>query len=116
MHIISANYRDRKSPNRWLIRHATQEINQAQAVPSLTAQKVAFVESHGLQEEGFDCWIVGQAESAEVATDESNQIRTSETKLRFERDHFETQKGKRVDSCTSVRLTPDGSVYAILSA
>ncbi|MDB5190118.1 MAG: hypothetical protein JWN49_444 [Parcubacteria group bacterium] len=57
MLIVSANYRDRKSPYPWLVRQETQHPRAARAFKTVIATGVKFAAS-GHYEEGFGCSII----------------------------------------------------------
>jgi len=114
MFVVSANYRNRQDPKRWLLRGADDKPNTAKAFTSVVATNVKFTQSD--YESGFGCSVVAQAETAVGSDDAADAMRENEVKLTFWGAGFETLDEKAVDSCASLRLTPDGSMYAVLNA
>jgi hypothetical protein len=109
--IVSANYHDRNSDHRWLIRDADQDPEQAVAVKSVIATDVAFCQSTSY-EAGFGCSIVAQCQTAEEA---ENPEQIGE-RLRFDFDAFYTKDRVRVPTCHQLLLKEDGSMWAIIKA
>jgi|SRR3989338_11151215 len=114
MFIVSANYLDRQAKKRWLVREAQHSPKRAEPVLSVELENVQFVES-GYFEHGFGCNVVAKAKTV-VALKTSNRKRKNEVKLLFIVNYFMTQDRDYVDSCASLRLTPNGSIYATLRA
>lgn len=118
MFIVSANYRNRKSKNRWLMRSAEQKPKEAKALTSVAATEIRFKKSKA-EELGFGCYMIAEAQTVEVSKAVDNDIRVGEVKLLFclvsQRAWFQTVDGVKVDSCVSLRLTPNGSMYAVLA-
>jgi len=64
MMIVSANYRDRRSSNPWLIREESQHPSEAVECKAVIATDVAFCPSSSF-EEGFGCSTVAFCDTAE---------------------------------------------------
>lgn len=104
--IISANYRDRESPFRWLVRDEGQPAAEAVPCKSVEAVGVQFVETwrkdlpFSLEEEsGFNCSVVAVAEDAIANGFEGQEITAPEARytnyqfpefkqMAFVRGHF----------------------------
>lgn len=113
MYIVSRNYMDLRSKDRWLVRKGNQKPEQARAFSSVKAVGVHFEQSSAL-ESGFGCYIVAKTKIAKGSRSTDNKIHRDEVKLRFMVNHFETMSGQEVKTCASLRLTPNRSVYAVL--
>ncbi len=109
MYIVSANYRDRNSRYRWLIRRENEELSKAVAYQSVTATGVKFRDSNK-EEEGFGCKMVAFCETAEGENPEPQKV-----KLHFNGTSF-VRAGTRevVEKCSSLTLGADGSVSAVV--
>jgi len=106
--IISANYRDRQSPNKWLVRRQDEPLSKAIEVASLKATGVRFTGSN-LSESGFGCSIVGVADEVQYTLPQPKL-----TPLRFSGSSFKTEDHERVDEVKSLILSDDGSALAVL--
>ena len=111
MFIVSANYKDPHAKERWLVRGENDRLTEVQKVSSVTAQEVKF--TYSTVEIGFGCSTVAKVETLNLDPT-SNEPDKGEVKLRFGTVSFYTNENKPVESCYRLRLTPDGSMYAIL--
>lgn len=108
MFIVSANYRDRSSPYRWLMRRKNESPSAAKAFKEIRATEVKFVESDAL-ERGFGCMTVAQCETAEGIGPEGKETFLEFRGYRF----FEAETGKEVQGVSSLELRPNGSMVSI---
>lgn len=109
MFVVSANYRNRKSPYKWLVRKATDPIEKAYACKSVVASGVEFRPS-SQSEEGFGCRRVAHAESVEVSGVESVEI-----KFDGRQTFYNESTGKAVTKLARMELGEDGSILGVLS-
>lgn len=99
--VVSANYLDRSSPNRWLVRRVGEPVEKAVAVRSVKAKGVEFTGSS--IEEGFGCSIVAECDS----------ISTDPHILQFERHGFQDETGNRIWAVSSIDLSEAGTITAV---
>lgn len=115
--VISANYRDRTSPYKWLVRDEDQEPEQATACKQvLVAGQVRFERSG--KEMGFGCSVVATT-SADVLMVEPEPPEGAEKfqELKFDSYHdFEDLEGRVVKRVDELNLLQDGKIMAILPA
>lgn len=104
--IVSANYRDRKSPFRWLIRGENEPVLAARAFKSVRATGVVFGPSNEA-EQGFGCTVVAICQTAEGKYPEQQQVR-----LRFDFVSFVDPNDDVVEKCDVLELGKDGSMVA----
>ena len=107
-YIVSANYRDRQSPFKWLVRDAKDYPKKAVAYKSVRATGVTFGPSDKY-ESGFGCSTVATAETVETSGPEKK-----ETRLTFEGRNFYTEGGKEVKAVDVLDLREDGKMFATL--
>lgn len=108
-YVISANYRDRSSKYRWLIRELGQDPSAALACKSVKAKGVRFADSDKI-EEGFGCKIVAIAEEAEGYDFEP--LEPVGMPLRFDGAYFRDPEDKKVESCENLDLSESGAILA----
>lgn len=114
--IVSANYRNRQSEFRWLVRDAKQDPSEAVAYRTVTATGVAFCPSTAF-ETGFGCSTVAFCKSAIGSNDPSNHDpKVQKVRLRFNGAYFVDPQGHDVSVCESLHLGADGSMHAGLEA
>lgn len=115
-HIVSANYRDRSSANRWLLRKWGQPPEKATAHQAIVASGVVFCPSTAF-ESGFGCSTVAYCEHA-AGFDESQALPEGAVRLRFVGDSFYVNGdgSRHVEKCAQLILMSDGAMYAILGA
>lgn len=112
MKIVSANYRNRDSDMRWLVRDEGAPLDSVVECKSLKANEVVFYQSSA-EERGFGCSIVARCKRVEILGDTMQKKGKRQVTLRFERDHFcAIETAERVGKCTTLNLNPDGSIYA----
>lgn len=64
--VVSANYRDRNSSLKWLVRRVDDPVSSAVAVPSLELRGVAFAQSFHPDEIGYGCKVVATCDEVFV--------------------------------------------------
>lgn len=111
MKIVSANYRDRGSPYRWLIRDEGEPLDTAKAFKSVKATGVKF-ERSSEEEAGFGCSIVARCETAVGHEPEPK----NSTQLTFEINDFVDSGGNIVKCCEGLTLDSDGTVLATINS
>ena len=105
--VISANYRDRTSPYKWLVRDQDQDPKQAVAFKTVKAKGVTF-EGSNSYESGFGCQMVAVAESVEVGGAENAPVR-----IKFNGSGF-VYEGDYLEKVKELELSEDGSMVAVL--
>ena len=109
-YIVSANYQDRESAYRWLIRKEGQPINQARACMSVSMQDVKFVDS-SIEEAGFGCQMVA---SCGYAIGEAFEDEELEGNVRFVGAGFiNVRKNKYIDELVSLELKANGTMQGV---
>lgn len=109
-YVISANYRDRNSPNKWLVRLATEHPDNAVERATVHAKGVIFCPSSDF-ETGFGCTVVAYAdEIVEEGSAPENSI-----KLRFEKPDFVDDNNKVYEELAEMHLAADGSIMGLIS-
>lgn len=121
--IISANYRDRGSKYKWLIRESQQDPTEALECREVRASQVRFLRSSGI-EEGFGCAIVAEAfgDIQEIGIEpakESFEIPETAVELRFNGyDGFYVkaagENSENILTLKSVHLTKHGQIFGVL--
>lgn len=115
MFVVSANYRDRESAYKWLVRQEDEPMAAAKAYKSLMATGVEFIDSNQA-EKGFGCRVVARCETVTVDVGDLNQPMNSRRfPLRFAGNSF-FKKGTReeVKSLDALELREDGSMVGRL--
>jgi len=108
--VISANYRDRDSDYRWLVRRSAQRPEDAKAFKTVRAKGVIFCPSTDY-ERGFGCTIVIYAHEVETEGEEPTKI-----KLRFRGpgyNDFVDETGKVHEQVAELFLGADGTMEAV---
>ena len=112
--IVSANFNDRESPYRWLIRNVGEHPTEAVAYMSVVLTNAIFCESTAF-ESGFGCSIVAYCEDA-VGSNEDVDAAKKEacpTILEFNGNSFyNAEKSLMVQECKTLILNTDGSMQA----
>lgn len=115
MKIITANYLDRNSEYKWLVRDEHEPIEKAVACKRVVADKVIFADSSAV-EEGFGCHTVAKSlhvEMFDVWPEPKKPIR-----LWFGGKYFypdsEMEPESRIHSVERLELRPDGKILAIV--
>ena len=132
--VVSANYRDRTSPYKWLVRESGKPLDTAVACKEVVAHNVEFVQSTD-GEYGFGCFVVGIADEASVIDPEpkpelSQEIPAQEVTLKpepmqemaqltFYNDGNRWNAGFRhgetpVSKVKRLELKADGAMFALL--
>lgn len=109
-YVVSANYRDRSSAYRWLVRKADEPIGKAVAYKTIKATGVTFGGSNG-DEQGFGCRVVAFAESVEAGGREPGP--KIEIVFNGHYDFENRSTGARVTKKTfaSLELTETGKIF-----
>lgn len=116
MKIVSANYFDRDSALRWLVRDASQRPSERNAVSAVVATGVAFCPSSDY-EQGFGCAVIAQCETAEVR-DVTGEDLVGAERLGFQPWGLEfhvKSSNQHVDVVDKLILLPDGTMYGVLA-
>ena len=105
--IISANYRNRESEYKWLVRDESEHPDKAIACKSVTVDgRVSFVKS-SQYEEGFGCKVVASTDSPVHLVD------IEQKPLKFDGHvSFIDGGGNIVKEVNSIELREDGSILA----
>lgn len=130
MKIVVPNHLDRESSDRWFVRDGGSLLESGVPCRSLLATGVEFTVSSNAEQEGFGCFIVAHCATVEIFTDPLAGIPTPEEMLLyfskkaimfylagrveigdsgFYRGYDDTTS---VEHCKTLRLMPDGSMYA----
>lgn len=118
--IISANYRDRQSLLKWLVRRRDEPAEKARECQSLTARFVRLEKSSEV-EEGFGCRVVAAAELVHVDGDElsedekrwnwdEREVIPPNRKVDFGLYEFLDSKERPIKCANTLRLEADGSI------
>lgn len=111
---VSANYRDRSSAYKWLVRRTEDPIEKAVACQEVRARGVVFGPSNA-SEEGFGCKQVAVCESVsvdgtEVPTDlPTDWISGAINRIAF--NGLEMCKLVPIESISRMQLDSDGHMY-----
>lgn len=109
-YVISANYRDRNSPNKWLVRLATEHPDKAVERATVHAKGVIFCPSSDF-ETGFGCTVVAYAdEIVEEASDPENSIN-----IKFVKPDFVDDDGNVHVELAEMHLAADGTIKGLIS-
>lgn len=117
-HIISANYLDRNSPYRWLVRREDQTPKQAVACKAVKAVNVQFVYTdYNSPESALGC--VRVAVTSETPVIEGVQPPPAPTvRLSFSGGSFIVndgeKRGQEITSAKELNLAADGGMHAVL--
>lgn len=123
-YIVSANYRDRSSPYRWLIRKSDEPAEEAKACQKVVATGIQFVETTYrtdlVAETGFGCGVVAECDSAQGFYFEEENLKAVETKqiasLYFDMDRFRKSSDDQAVNCAAeLTLSPTGEMIAALA-
>jgi hypothetical protein len=108
--VVSANYRDRSSSYRWLVRRYDEPIEKAVACKRVVAKGVRFQASNQ-GESGFGCTTVAVCDSAELFDQE-----TLAKRLRFDGVSFlvDEKDGPHVSGVNELQLGEAGEILAVL--
>lgn len=115
MQIITANYLDRNSEYKWLVRKEHEPIEKAVACKRVVADNVSF-EASSAVEKGFGCRTV--AKSLNVEMFDVRPEPKKPIKLWFGGKYFysdsEMEPGSHLRSVERLELQPDGEILAIV--
>lgn len=117
MKIVSANYRDRDSAYRWLVRDEHEPAEKAVAFKAVRASGVRF--SLAMKYEvGFGCQVVARCVTAEGSDPRRLKPQAHPElkgrRLTFDFDSFYDDDGRRVTGCSYLDLDTDGSMLAFM--
>lgn len=104
MKIVSANYNNRDSDYKWLVRDENEPAQKAVACKAVNATGVSFITSPDY-EQGFGCSMVARCETAEMIDPEPRG-----EPLKFNGLDFNDEYGRRVTECETLTLLPTGKM------
>jgi len=114
-YIVSANYRDRTSKFRWLVRKDSDPVEAAIPCVRVVASGVVFRPSNRI-EEGFGCKMVAHCDSVSTVPETAPHLGNTEavwsytaTRLSFNEDTFTVPH--KVTRVEAVELCRDGSMF-----
>ncbi len=110
--IISANYRDRRSSVKWLVRDESQDPTKAEQCKAIIAKNVKF-ESSNSYENGFGCSMIANAQSAETSED-GLIIPENSIILTFDGMNFVDADEKAIRQVKELYLFEDGRMLAVV--
>lgn len=112
-YVISANYRDRSSPNKWLVRLANEHPSKAVERSTVHAKGVTFGVSSDY-EDGFGCSAVAYAEEL---MDEA-VVPEGTINLRFDTFHneFVDEFEKSYENLIEIHLNAHGKIKGLLAS
>jgi hypothetical protein len=114
--VVSANYRDRQSPLKWLSRGKDEDPEKAKAFRNVIATNVKFGSS-GKYESGFGCQVVALCETAigQKITKKTKKPEGREVTLVFNGRFFCAKELEiAIGECKMLILREDGSMTAII--
>lgn len=111
--VVTANYTDRKSDLKWLIRGEDQHVDRAVPFASVMATEVEFKPSNEA-EIGFGCTMVAVCKTAQGYNEPLQNFDPSKlTRLRFNWNSFENAStGEDVPKVAVLYLNADGHMWA----
>lgn len=114
--IVSANYRNRKAPLKWLVRRADEPESKAREVASVRCFGVSFEpsENHGIAGWGFACKAVAVCDQVVEDVPPASDGTPGE-KLVFDTSlgqFYRTQPTVLVKTCEVLDLHEDGAVWS----
>ncbi|WP_157605487.1 hypothetical protein [Schlesneria paludicola] len=112
MFVVSANYRDRSSPYRWLIRKSDEPAENAKAYKRVELEEVTFERSNQ-NEEGYGCRTVAFADKA-IGFEPEEVAENRAVNLRFDGEEFRDESNLVVKSCTTLKLGKFGDMVAVV--
>ncbi len=121
-YIISANYRDRNSEYKWLVRREEQDLEEAIELKTVTATGVVF-QSSNQRESGYGCGRVARATNVDYwyegnggdyEEDRSPEITDEHVNLHFDGYSFKTEAGQFRNVLEELVLLPDGKMKALI--
>lgn len=124
-YIISANYRDRSSVNKWLVREESQKPEQAIPVKSVVATGVVFQGSNHY-ESGFGCSTVARALDVDYHFDgyqdkwgdtynKSPKVKAKHQDLGFNGSYFYLKDSEKMrNTLEELVLLSDGKMKALV--
>lgn len=108
--IVSANYRNRDSEYKWLVRHEDEKPEQAVAYKRVECGGVKFEDSNAY-ETGFGCRLVARCTS--VVGHDPEPVTPTGERIRFAHWHFvNAETGDEVTGADSLILREDGAMFA----
>ena len=111
--VVTANYNDRQSKNKWLVRNQRQKPQNAVGYPTVKATNVIFKRSSAV-EVGFGCTMIASCETTQTDTNNFRRRGKNIVRLRFRGFWFEDLNGNRVEKLKTLYLNKDGSMYGKL--
>ena len=108
--VVSANYRDRSSAQRWLVREVHETAAMARPQSALIATGVQFQES-GVVEMGFGCSMVAYCTSVDLLTEANPH--TDARPLQFDGIKFVNEQSEEVTECFRLILRSNGTMWHV---
>lgn len=111
-YVISANYRDRNSVNKWLVRRSSQHPDEAVERSTVHAKGVIFCPSTEF-ETGFGCTVVAYAEEVmDEGSAPENAIDLRFTGM-LDGNNFVDASGKVHEQLAELHLGADGKIKGV---
>lgn len=112
--VLSANYLDRNSPNKWLLRESSQKAKEATEWLAVIATDVIFRQSTQY-EQGFGCSRVAYCKGIQSKIGTGTiELPKNAVRLKFGTLHFIGPNDNVVESCKQLFCNHKGEVYAVL--
>ncbi|TXH55517.1 MAG: hypothetical protein E6Q97_08675 [Desulfurellales bacterium] len=109
-YVVSANYLDRSSPYKWLVRSESDPVEKAVWCKVVEAKGFEFTKS--TVEKGFGCRVVAICDEVKVSEVKPAE-RVVEVDLQFDHGRFiDRDGGERIDRGEELILSDDGSMTA----
>jgi hypothetical protein len=122
-YIISANYRNRNSEYKWLVRREDEDIEKAIELKTVTATGVVF-QSSNQRENGYGCGRVARATDVDYwyegnggvyeEEERSPEITDEHVNLHFNGYDFVTEAKQFRNVLEELVLLPDGKMKALI--
>jgi hypothetical protein len=113
--VTTANYNDRSSENKWLIRGFNDELKEVVGHPFVKATNVKLVSSHGYPEgRTTGCTMLALCETATGQNQAPEFDKKQMTELKFCTHYFwDPNKEECVYGMSELYLDADGKMYAV---
>lgn len=113
--IVSANYLDRNSELKWLVRDKKESADSAKPVRTVIAKNVNFIDSNDF-ERGFGCGRVALCKSTVKSDTDNFEVPDTAIQIFFAGYRFVDNKyaGNVVEKCKTLYLRSDGKMFAEL--
>jgi hypothetical protein len=110
MFVVSANYLNRKSPIKWLVREEDESVDEVQEVEMVVAGGVKFTQSTEV-ESGFGCGRIAKCVSVVTAPPKSLLVGREPNKMTFDGYDFIGMYGEKIEEVEVMILDVDGGMY-----